>query len=104
MKGGNVSSTPATMSTRAMMLMRRKSRFRLAHTRASVNHAASHTMMARPLTPESGPVGFHIFRAKVTHAALCAGYGTASSFVAAFHKVLGTTPTRYLSPRPATNR
>jgi AraC-like DNA-binding protein len=34
--------------------------------------------------------------AKVTHAALASGYSSASSFVAAFHKVLGTTPTRYL--------
>jgi AraC-like DNA-binding protein len=33
---------------------------------------------------------------KVTHAALAVGYSTASSFVAAFRKVLGTTPTRYL--------
>jgi AraC-like DNA-binding protein len=38
--------------------------------------------------------------AKVTHAALAAGYSTASSFVAAFHKVLGTTPTRYLRAHP----
>lgn len=36
--------------------------------------------------------------AKVTHAALAAGYSTASSFVAAFHKVLGTTPTRFFQP------
>jgi AraC-like DNA-binding protein len=33
---------------------------------------------------------------KVTHAALAVGYSTASSFVAAFRKVLGMTPTRYL--------
>jgi len=33
---------------------------------------------------------------KVTHAALAVGYSTASAFVAAFRKVLGTTPTRYL--------
>lgn len=38
--------------------------------------------------------------AKVTHAALAAGYGTASSFVAAFHKVFGMTPTRYLRSHP----
>jgi AraC-like DNA-binding protein len=38
--------------------------------------------------------------AKVTHAALAAGYSTASSFVAAFRKVLGTTPTRYLRAHP----
>ena len=33
--------------------------------------------------------------AKVTHAALEAGYSTPSAFIAAFHKTLGTTPTRY---------
>jgi AraC-like DNA-binding protein len=38
--------------------------------------------------------------AKVTDAALAAGYSTASSFVAAFHKVLGTTPKRYLRTHP----
>jgi AraC-like DNA-binding protein len=38
--------------------------------------------------------------AKVTHAALAVGYSTPSSFVAAFHKVLGTTPTRYLRSHP----
>jgi len=38
--------------------------------------------------------------AKVTDAALAAGYSTASSFVAAFRKVLGTTPTRYLRAHP----
>jgi AraC-like DNA-binding protein len=37
---------------------------------------------------------------KVTHAALAVGYSTASSFVAAFRKVLGTTPTRYLRAHP----
>jgi AraC-like DNA-binding protein len=38
--------------------------------------------------------------AKVTDAAVAAGYSTASSFVAAFRKVLGTTPTRYLRAHP----
>lgn len=33
--------------------------------------------------------------AKVTHAALEAGYSTPSAFIAAFRKTLGTTPTRY---------
>ncbi|HEX5282856.1 MAG TPA: helix-turn-helix domain-containing protein [Bryocella sp.] len=33
--------------------------------------------------------------AKVTHAALEAGYSTPSAFIAAFHKVLGATPSRY---------
>ncbi len=33
--------------------------------------------------------------AKVTHAALDAGYSTPSAFIAAFRKVLGTTPTQY---------
>jgi len=33
--------------------------------------------------------------AKVTHAALEAGYSTPSAFIAAFRKSLGTTPTRY---------
>jgi AraC-like DNA-binding protein len=33
--------------------------------------------------------------AKVTHAALEAGYGTPSAFIAAFRKSLGTTPTLY---------
>ncbi|HTW81536.1 MAG TPA: helix-turn-helix transcriptional regulator [Terracidiphilus sp.] len=32
---------------------------------------------------------------KVTHAALEAGYSTSSSFIAAFRKTLGSTPTRY---------
>jgi AraC-like DNA-binding protein len=41
--------------------------------------------------------------AKVTQAALAAGYSTASAFVAAFRKVLGTTPTRYLRAHPGTN-
>jgi AraC-like DNA-binding protein/quercetin dioxygenase-like cupin family protein len=34
--------------------------------------------------------------AKVTHAALEAGYGTASAFIAAFRKSLGSSPTLYL--------
>jgi AraC-like DNA-binding protein/mannose-6-phosphate isomerase-like protein (cupin superfamily) len=34
-------------------------------------------------------------RAKVTHAALEAGYSTPSAFVVMFRKALGTTPTRY---------
>jgi AraC-like DNA-binding protein len=38
--------------------------------------------------------------AKVTHAALAVGYSTPSSFVAAFHKVLGMTPTQYLRSHP----
>ena len=33
--------------------------------------------------------------AKVTHAALEAGYSTSSAFIAAFRKMLGSTPTRY---------
>jgi AraC-like DNA-binding protein len=33
--------------------------------------------------------------AKVTHAALEAGYSTSSAFIAAFRKTLGTTPSRY---------
>jgi AraC-like DNA-binding protein len=33
--------------------------------------------------------------AKVTHAALEAGYSTPSAFIAAFRKALGSTPTRY---------
>ena len=33
--------------------------------------------------------------AKVTHAALEAGYSTSSAFIAVFQKALGTTPTRY---------
>jgi AraC-like DNA-binding protein len=33
--------------------------------------------------------------AKVTHAALEAGYSTSSAFIAAFRKTLGSTPTRY---------
>lgn len=33
--------------------------------------------------------------AKVTHAALEAGYSTPSAFIAAFRKALGTTPSRY---------
>jgi AraC-like DNA-binding protein len=33
--------------------------------------------------------------AKVTHAALEAGYSTPSAFIAAFRKTLGATPTRY---------
>jgi AraC-like DNA-binding protein len=32
---------------------------------------------------------------KVTHAALEAGYSTPSAFIVAFHKALGSTPTRY---------
>lgn len=37
--------------------------------------------------------------AKVTHVALEAGYSTPSAFVAAFKKVLGTTPTSYFRAR-----
>ena len=33
--------------------------------------------------------------AKVTYAALEAGYSTSSAFIAAFRKTLGSTPTRY---------
>jgi AraC-like DNA-binding protein len=33
--------------------------------------------------------------AKVTHAALEAGYSTPSAFIAVFRKTLGTTPTLY---------
>lgn len=36
--------------------------------------------------------------AKVTHAALDAGYSTPSSFISMFRKVLGVTPARYFSP------
>jgi AraC-like DNA-binding protein len=35
--------------------------------------------------------------AKVTHAALEAGYSTPSAFIAAFRKALGSTPTRYFN-------
>jgi AraC-like DNA-binding protein len=38
--------------------------------------------------------------AKVTSAALDAGYSTASSFVAAFRRALGTTPTQYFRTPP----
>lgn len=38
--------------------------------------------------------------AKVTHAALEAGYSTPSAFIAAFRKALGTTPTRYFQDAP----
>jgi AraC-like DNA-binding protein len=37
--------------------------------------------------------------AKVTHAALEAGYSTSSAFIAAFRKALGTTPTCYFRSR-----
>lgn len=37
--------------------------------------------------------------AKVTHAALEAGYNTPSAFISMFKKTLGTTPTRYLGLR-----
>jgi AraC-like DNA-binding protein len=37
--------------------------------------------------------------AKVTHAALEAGYSTPSSFISMFRKTLGTTPTSYFKPR-----
>ncbi|HEX4005907.1 MAG TPA: helix-turn-helix transcriptional regulator [Acidobacteriaceae bacterium] len=39
--------------------------------------------------------------AKVTHAALEAGYSTPSAFIAAFRKALGTTPTAYFAPSSA---
>jgi AraC-like DNA-binding protein len=38
--------------------------------------------------------------AKVTQAALEAGYSTPSAFIAAFRKALGTTPTRYVKDSP----
>ncbi len=38
--------------------------------------------------------------AKVTHAALEAGYSTPSAFIAAFRRTLGTTPTLYLRSSP----
>jgi AraC-like DNA-binding protein len=38
--------------------------------------------------------------AKVTHAAIEAGYSTPSAFIAAFRKTLGTTPTRYFRVSP----
>jgi AraC-like DNA-binding protein/quercetin dioxygenase-like cupin family protein len=38
--------------------------------------------------------------AKVTHAALEAGYSTPSAFIAAFRKALGSTPTRYFKNSP----
>lgn len=37
--------------------------------------------------------------AKVTHAALEAGYSTPSAFISMFRKVLGTTPTLYFKER-----
>ena len=36
--------------------------------------------------------------AKVTHAALEAGYSTPSAFIAMFRRALGTTPTAYFKP------
>lgn len=39
--------------------------------------------------------------AKVTHAALEAGYSTPSAFIAAFRKVFGSTPTGYFRDPPA---
>jgi AraC-like DNA-binding protein len=41
--------------------------------------------------------------AKVTHAALEAGYGTPSAFIAAFRKSLGSSPTLYLKSFEATH-
>ena len=38
--------------------------------------------------------------AKVTHAALEAGYNTPSAFISMFRKSLGTTPTAYFKPVP----
>ena len=34
---------------------------------------------------------------KISHAALEAGYGTPSAFIAMFRKTLGTTPRRYFA-------
>jgi len=38
--------------------------------------------------------------AKVTHAALEAGYGTPSAFISMFRKSLGTTPARFFEAAP----
>ncbi len=38
--------------------------------------------------------------AKVTHAALEAGYSTPSAMIAAFRKTFGTTPTQYFKISP----
>jgi AraC-like DNA-binding protein/mannose-6-phosphate isomerase-like protein (cupin superfamily) len=41
--------------------------------------------------------------AKVTHAALEAGYSTSSAFIAAFRQALGSTPTRYFRDPPSSH-
>src|SRR5580698_6831011 len=66
MKGGKVSNMPAMINVSASRLMRRESRFRALQALPSKNHAASQTMIATAVTPESGPVGFHTFRTCAT--------------------------------------